>query len=688
VTEAAPPLTPSTAEPAAPATGPAASPVLPRPAPKPWEMVLRDGWFSAALVAYAVMALAMIVWGSLNPSRLEAVMMGAEDRSAHVTQANERASLLQFVQVSIPFALAGAAWVLHRERKRKPPLPVYWAPLVISFVGLPLMSMTMFEYRYPVFTGLVLLGIALAAAHAAGAAVRTHDVRFGDVSPKVAWGTLFAGWVVFTAFMGGLAYWRVITFHAEPYDLSWETNAVHNILHTGIPRTSVGAGSFYRGQLLPTNYADTHTPWIYYLYAPFYALYQDARTLVWLQAAAMGAGTFGVYLFARRWLRSNALATLFGLAYLLNPNVQTYCMHDVHANPLAIPMVMFTLGMMEAKRPRWALIFAFLTCIVREETSVYTAAVGLFWALDRASDRKRMRLGWITFGMGVFMLLFITQGVMVWAGGKPRYSHFTFYFDNVSIGSILKSYLLNPLGAVKLVSSSMRLEYMWLSLLPLGFLALFGWRAAYFVLIPMGLLFPAIASNFFVAGMNYSAPIVVPILVLSVVGARRFLVPPRVTPLKFRARRAALGTYVLATALGAGLLYGNVFAKTYKFEFGSKPFRQSDQYDYIGELGILRTLPPFTEKERLVWDVIRHVPAGVPIATSWRINPQLSNRAVSLLFPEDGSMHPPENLAKYIVIDRLPPLTFQTEDLERGVRADSRFRVFYENKYAVIFERK
>jgi hypothetical protein len=87
---------------------------------------------------------------------------------------------------------------------------------------------------------------------------------------------------------------------------------------------------------LPQPYLNDHTPYVYYLFAPFYALLPDGRTLLWLQAAFMGSGTFGVYLFAQRWLGSRVLGVLAAWLYVLNPNIQSCCLHDLHANILAV----------------------------------------------------------------------------------------------------------------------------------------------------------------------------------------------------------------------------------------------------------------------------------------------------------------------------------------------------------------
>ncbi len=188
--------------------------------------------------------------------------------------------------------------------------------------------------------------------------------------------------------------------------------------------------------------------------------------------------------------------------FVLDPSVQSSCLHDIHANYIAVPALLGALGLMEARRPYWALLVAFLTCICREETGVYAAAAGLFWALGGSRDRTRIRIGWVTVLMAASLLLLITRVVMPRAGGNPRYQLFTYYYDSVGMGAVLKSYALNPLGAVKLLSSSMRLEYLWLSLLPFGFLACLGWRAAWFLLIPMGIQLPARVTNFWAPGVG------------------------------------------------------------------------------------------------------------------------------------------------------------------------------------------
>jgi uncharacterized membrane protein len=655
-----------------------------KPRRRPWTLVFARASVRAPLLAYAPIGVALACFGLLNLDTAASLVASAFDSSAPDLVA-PKAELVRYVTWALPVSVLLVARELMRQRRARPARGIAWAALAATMVGLPALAARMFEYQQPVLTGVIVASIA-----AATAATVTQFWPRRELDPalskRLAWGALTLGYLLFVGWLGFMAHWRFITFHAAAYDMSWETNAVHNIVHHGIPKTSVGSGAYYPGELLPTNYASLHTPWIYYVYAQLYAVYQDARTLVWAQAALMGAGAFGLMLFARKWLRSEPLAAVFGLAYLAYPHVQLYCLHDVHANYLAIPFTLLALGAMEAGKKKLALFLVFLVCICREETAVYGCAIGLFWLGARANV-SRARSGVIAIVMSTAILLFITRVVMPGAGGTPRYSHFGMFFDDPGVGGLLKSLLFNPWGALGVFLKEPRPLYVWLSLLPLGFMPLLGWRGLVFLLIPIGLLLPAGELSFFVVGVNYGAPIVAPMFIMGVLGAQRFTAMLRRRGCQPVQSLVACGAFVAVTAGCCSVLYGNVFGKSYKFEFGGLPYRQASEFDDRGYVGIMNKLPPYGERDRLLWDVIAHVPKDAPISTSSRINAQLSNREVSMLYPNVGAGHPAANRAKYVVLDRLPSLFEASEDVEMKLLHSKEFRVFYENPSGIIFER-
>jgi hypothetical protein len=124
-------------------------------------------------------------------------------------------------------------------------------------------------------------------------------------------------------------------------------------------------------------------------------------------------------------------------------------------------------------------------------------------------------------------------------------------------------------------------------------------------------------------------------------------------------------------------------------EYGQSPLRRENQRNYKDIVAYDDILPPFGPAEKALWDVVAHVPKNVPIATSWVVNPALSHYDIALSLDFSGGNPPPEQRARYIVIDKLPMFEIPTEQYVTRFRQDSKtWRVFYENSSGVIFERR
>jgi uncharacterized membrane protein len=462
-------------------------------------------------------------------------------------------------------------------------------------------------------------------------------------------------------------------------------NAVAGIVRHGIPTLSIAA-FFYDGQQLPAPYFNNHVPLADYLFAPFFLLYRQPSTVVWMQTAFMGAGAFGAYLIGRKWLDGRFGGVLFAWLYLLCPNVQGFCLHDIHANVLIIPCLVLAVGFMEAGYVKSALALALLTAICREEAPVYAIGLGLYW-LFAVADHRRFRWGLSLVVLAVGLQVFFSAYLMPHFGGKPRLEHFNlFYSPEPTASSMLTALLLNPLGALYSSTGDIKLDYLAISLVSMGGLALVGWRAGWFAVPALLLLVPAGDPGFFSLGSNYSAPLVPAALLMGFAGIRHFWQRADEGAL---ARRVGIATYVLTTALIANYLYGDIGSKSYKLEYGQSPLRRENQRNYKDMVGYLDTLPPFGPAEKALWDVIEHVPKNVPIATSWTVNPQLSQYDVALELGYSGGNPRPEQRVRYVVIDKLPALQTPTEPYITHFRGQpTRWRVFYENASGVIFERR
>jgi uncharacterized membrane protein len=648
----------------------------------PWELAIVRGWRKIAATLAAALALALVAW-QLTHLGLAFDFAFHPEVVARAAFFKARMELVGMAAGAGLLALPLCIRTIRRVRAGLPAGRLHREIFLISLIPLPLLGTPGIEFDHPLLTSLFVIGASAALAWTLSREL-TALPALPDLTERQARIGVAAAVVLFAGVMGFLSYWRYITFHAQVCDSSWETNAIYTIVHHGIPKTSVGAW-MYDGQPLPAPYFNRHVPFGSYLFAPFFAVYQKASTIVWMQAVFMSLGAIGAYFIGRAWLGSRAMGVLLAWVYVLNPSVQSLCLHDIHPNILVVPAVVLAVGLMESGRPRAAVACAIYAALCHEETPVYAAAIGLAWMLS-GEDRRRFRLGLGVCVFAVFAVVGISGILMPKFGGQPRWEHFNFFFDERrSTSSLVGALILNPLGAVLGSANDLKLDYLWMSLLPLGGLAIFGWRAAWFALPAVFLLVPAGTDAFFGTGINYSAPLVPAALLMGFAGIRYFWSR---TPATDRARRAGIVGYVLATALIGNFLYGNIASKTYKLEYGQAPFRRQNQYNYRQLIGYMDALPPFGEIEKKLWEVVEHVPPKVPILTSWAVNPQLATRDVSLSFAFSGGTPPPEERVDYIVIDKLPQFMVPTEPEMARFRADPRFEITFENEAGVIFKRK
>ena len=512
-----------------------------------------------------------------------------------------------------------------------------------------------------------------------------------DLSRRQAQVLVGLGYALFVGVIGFISYWRFITFHAEVCDASYEINSVAGIVRHGYPTLSVAA-FFFDGKPLPGPYFINHVPLAEYLFAPFFLIYPHGSSVVWAQAAVMGAGTFGAYLIGYKWLESRAGGVLAAFLYVLTPSVQGFCLHDIHANIVTIPLIMLAVGFMEIGRFKTAFAFGLMTALCREETPVYAIGLGLYWMFS-SEDRRRFRIGIQLVLISALLEVFFSAYLMPHFGGQPRLDHFNlFFFGGRNSGSMIAALLLNPLGALFSSTAEVKLEYLAITLGSVGGLALWGWRAGWFLVPTLLLLVPAGNPTFFSLGVNYSAPLVPAAILMSLAGIRHFWFQrtgsePEDADAQ-RRRRIRVGSYVLASALLSNYLYGNIASKTYKLEYGQSPLRRENQRNYRDIIGYVDTLPPFGTAEKLMWEVIAQVPKNVPVLTSWAVNPQFAHYDVALSYNYSGGNPAPEERVQYVILDKLPAFQVATEaDIARLRRDHKRWKVFFENASGVVFER-
>jgi len=140
--------------------------------------------------------------------------------------------------------------------------------------------------------------------------------------------------LVYAALFTWLAIARYQTFHAALNDLGMYTQQFWGNLHG---RWFLLSGY---GLARDTMLGEHFMPLILIL-TPFYALWQDPRTILVLQTAAVALAVVPLFAIARRYGFDRRVALLFAGSFLLHPQVQVGTLYDFHPDAF-VPL--FALG--------------------------------------------------------------------------------------------------------------------------------------------------------------------------------------------------------------------------------------------------------------------------------------------------------------------------------------------------------
>ena len=226
---------------------------------------------------------------------------------------------------------------------------------------------------------------------------------------------------------------------------------------------------------------------------PLVRLFRSPETLIIAQSAALAGGGLLLFHFARARELSGRLALAITVAWLFNPFVLQAAYYDVHLDKF-VPAVLFGLMVaMQTRRRATMVVCALLLWCLKEDTFLYTGAIGVFYA---ATERRYAESAFLVFGgLLVHALAFVwimpslhpppnPDYYATYAGAEGyvflrRYAHF-----GDTPGELARTLLFNPLRTTGYLFSEARLSSILSMLLCFGGLAVFGrWKSA-LLLIP------------------------------------------------------------------------------------------------------------------------------------------------------------------------------------------------------------
>jgi len=199
--------------------------------------------------------------------------------------------------------------------------------------------------------------------------------------------------VVVGGMLATLSVMRYRGYNADMLDLGNMSQAIWSATQGRPLECTYRDGTFSRLAL--------HAEVIYFLIAPFYALFPSPVTLLILQSFLFASAGFPLYALAYRKLQHVWAARLVVLIYLIYPVAQTAVLFDFHGDTLAMPLLVLMLDALD--REAWWAYAGWLILALSCKFYVSAAVIGL--GVTLFLHGKRRIAGW-TAGAGFVWGLF------------------------------------------------------------------------------------------------------------------------------------------------------------------------------------------------------------------------------------------------------------------------------------------
>ncbi len=253
----------------------------------------------------------------------------------------------------------------------------------------------------------------------------------------------------------------------------------------------------------PVSHFAAHISPIFLVYLPIYFLLPSPVTLYVLQLAAVYSAVIPLWLIAKRRGLSVGARSVLCVLLCLFPVIFGGAVGMVHEYALLLPLLLWLIWALEARRSVLIWVFAGLVLCVRETAAVHLFTLGIFWwivnrrSLDTANDahrKERLQALILTAASAVY---FVTALVLLSTLGRgiliTRFSNVTGEYG-FFVDSLLREIFCNPALVIYEMLTEAKLQFVLLLLLPLCFLPLRSRRAGLVFLFP--LLFLNLLADF------------------------------------------------------------------------------------------------------------------------------------------------------------------------------------------------
>lgn len=235
-------------------------------------------------------------------------------------------------------------------------------------------------------------------------------------------------WLLIVAWGGVLGWLSILRYNgynAGMLDLGNMAQAIASVWR--------GDPLIFTYQQGPTSRLAFHVELIYFLFAPFYAVWPDPRLLLIGQAGLFTLGALPVYRLALRRTESHFAARCLAICYVLYPTAQTSVLFDFHGDTLAMPLLLFAIEALDRRAWRTYAVWIALALACKFYVAAPVALMGLvIWQHYRAPRAAlATAAAGIVYGAGAFFVvrpLFTTTAT---SEAHKGLNYIAFYFGQV-----------------------------------------------------------------------------------------------------------------------------------------------------------------------------------------------------------------------------------------------------------------
>jgi uncharacterized membrane protein len=290
------------------------------------------------------------------------------------------------------------------------------------------------------------------------------------------------------AAVGVLFFWVALTrhraFYSHGFDLGLFTNAMWNLTH------GYGYVSSFKGGI--NLFADHQSP-LFWALAPLYWALPRAETLLFAQAFGLAAGGPALFYLARAHFgRGHWAGAALPWLYWCYLPLRKANIFEFHPEVFMLPLFLWAFAAFASERravKALGLLALAAALGAKESAAVVAVGIGIAWALvSGAGAWRRAWPGIALAAAGTALFFFDVKVVPRFFGGDYAYLGMYQRFGG-GVADVLLAPFTQPALFFSQILDYERLNFLFWTLAPLGFLPLLAWRAMLAALPPYLMLF-------------------------------------------------------------------------------------------------------------------------------------------------------------------------------------------------------